>query len=218
MRVQGTHSFTKGRREVWEALQDPQTLAATLPGVRRLEVSGPDRYALSAMVGVGSVKGIFEGTFAVSDKQDLGSCLLRGSARGASGSAQVEARVRLVDADGGGTALAYEADATVAGPIAGVGQRMIGAASKKMAAQFFDAVDRYDPRREAVASDGGAEPGTGAQRGGRTAGTEERPGAPLVFERSAGPDSSIAFMRGLAAGFALAIAGVVVGRWSARGR
>jgi carbon monoxide dehydrogenase subunit G len=199
MRIQGQHSFAKGRREVWEALQDPQTLAATLPGVKRLELAGPDRYALTASVGIGSVKGLFDGTFAVEDKRDLESCVLRGSARGGSGTARVEASLRLSDADGR-TSLDYVADATVTGPIAGVGQRMIAAASKKMATQFFEAVDRYERPVATAERAAVAEP-------------------PRIFERPPQPArDSRAFLQGLAAGFALAIAGVAVGRWSARGR
>jgi carbon monoxide dehydrogenase subunit G len=201
VRVEGRHTFAKERAEIWSALQDPATLAATLPGVKRLEVTGPDRYELSASVGVGSVKGLFEGTFAVEDKTDLESCVLHGSARGASGSATVEAQVRLSDADGGSTQLDYSADASVTGPIAGVGQRMIASASKKMARQFFEAVDAYEPQELAP-----AEGASDARR--RT-----------VFERPAAPASDHQlFLRGVLVGFAFALAGVLVGRWSVSGR
>ena len=200
MRVEGRHTFAKERAEIWSALQDPGTLAATLPGVRRLEVTGSDRYELSASVGVGSVKGLFEGTFAVEDKRDLESCVLRGSARGPSGSVRVEARVRLSDAGASSTQLDYSADASVTGPIAGVGQRMIASASKRMARQFFEAVDAYQPQeaRTDVAS-------------------HDAPGA--VFERPPAPASDQKqFVRGVLVGFSLALAGVLVGRWSVSGR
>jgi uncharacterized protein len=198
MKIEGQHSFDKGRQEIWKALQDPQTLAATLPGVKRLEVVGPDRYELSALVGVGSVKGTFDGTFSVEDKKDLEACTLRGKARGASGMADLEAAVHLADADGGGTLLTYNATANVTGPIAGVGQRMVAAASKKMAAQFFNAVDSYDGRVSAIES-------TTATSDGRR-----------VFEAPPRQQDSRDFIRGLAVGFVLALIGVAVGRWSAR--
>ena len=202
MKVAGQYTFRKGREEVWKALQDPQTLAATLPGVKRLEVVGPDRYAVAAQVGVGSVKGLFDGTFSVEDKKEFESCVLRGSARGASGAAQVEAAVRLSDGENGGATLDFQADATVSGPIAGVGQRMIAAASKKMATQFFSAVDSYD--------------GTAAPAEAQTAATE-RAAVGRVFERPASPASdSKTFVQGVAVGFALALIGVAVGRWTAR--
>jgi carbon monoxide dehydrogenase subunit G len=198
MKISGQYAFRKNRQEVWKSLQDPETLAATLPGVKRLEVVGPDRYAVSAHVGIGSIKGLFDGTFAVEDKKDFESCVLRGSARGPSGTAEIEAAVRLSDSDGGGTAIDYDANATVTGPIAGVGQRMISAASKRMASQFFDAVDSYDGARAATAP-------------------ASAPSAGQVFERPQKPaGDTTTFLRGVAVGFALAIAGVAVGRWSSR--
>jgi uncharacterized protein len=202
MKIAGQYGFSKNPKEIWKSLQDPAILAATLPGVKRLEVVGPDRYSISAQVGVGSIKGLFDGNFSVEDKKDYESCLLKGSARGPSGTAEVEAAVRLSEADGGGTALDYDATATVTGPIAGVGQRMISAASKRMAAQFFDAVDAYDEAR-ALAQQ--TAPPTGMAKTGQ------------VFERPQSPRSETAiFARGVAVGFVLAIAGVAVGRWSAR--
>jgi carbon monoxide dehydrogenase subunit G len=202
MKIAGQYGFSKNPKEVWKSLQDPAILAATLPGVRRLEVVGPDRYSISAQIGVGSIKGLFDGTFSVEDKKDYESCVLKGSARGPSGTAEVEAAVQLSEADAGGTALDYDATAMVTGPIAGVGQRMISAASKRMAAQFFDAVDAYDEARAP------------AQQAARPAG-EARTGQ--VFERPQPPTSDTAtFVRGVAVGFLLAVAGVAVGRWSAR--
>jgi uncharacterized protein len=202
MKIEGRYGFHKNPREVWNSLQDPAILAATLPGVKRLEVVGPDRYAIAAQVGVGSIKGLFDGTFSVEEKKDFESCVLKGSARGPSGTAEVKAAVRLSQADGGGTALEYDATATVTGPIAGVGQRMISAASKRMAAQFFDAVDAYDETH--VRSEQTTTSADGAMAG-------------QVFERQQPASSDTAvFIRGVAVGFLLAVAGIAVGRWSAR--
>ena len=43
--------------------------------------------------------------------------------------------------DTDGTTLTYSADAVVGGPVAGVGQRMITGVAKRMATQFFAAID-----------------------------------------------------------------------------
>jgi carbon monoxide dehydrogenase subunit G len=199
MKMQGSYTFSKDRRAVWDALQDPQTLASTLPGVRRLEVVAPDRYSITAQVGVGSVKGLFDGTFEVADKNEFESCLLRGSARGSSGSTQVEARVVLADSDGSGTHLTYDADAAVTGAIAGVGQRMIQAASKRMAQQFFQAVDGYRPGQTAPTAAVAPE------------------GAGQVFTRPPSPTPDWRpFAAGIVVGGLLALVGVAVGRRTAR--
>jgi len=204
LKIQGRYVFRADRRSVWKALQDPELLAATLPGAKSLEVVGPDRYKITADVGVGSVKGTYDGIFSVADKKDFESCVLRGSARGGAGSIEVEALTRLSDSDGG-TVLAYDADAKVSGPIAGVGQRMIGAASKRMSKEFFGAID-------------GALTGAAVAAGSSTEAAAEVGPAEVgrVYAKPQTPRSdNRAFLAGLAIGFALAIIGVIVGRRTA---
>ena len=206
MKIEGRYQFKSGRNDVWKALQDPQTLAVTLPGVRQLEVIGPDRYAVVADVGVGSVKGVYEGTFGLEDKKDFEYCLLRGSAQGSAGSAEVEVKTRLEDS-AGGTLLQYEADARVTGPIAGVGQRMIGAASKRMANEFFGGLDGV---LMGVPAPGAAER---AAVGGEIA--QDQTGK--VFTKPPSPpDEMKKFLTGMVLGFVLALIGIAFGRRMAR--
>jgi uncharacterized protein len=202
VRIEGTYRFEANREDVWRALQDPAILAETLPGVSRLEVVGPDRYDLTASMGVGAVTGSYDGTFSVEDKQELESCTIRGSARGAGGSVEVEARIRLEGNDRA-TALVYDADAAVAGALAGVGQRMVTAVAKKTTQEFLDAVAHAltSPREPAAAA----------------AKTEGAPEPARVYERPEPKAKDMrTFVAGVAVGFALAMAGVAVGRWTAR--
>jgi carbon monoxide dehydrogenase subunit G len=195
MKVTGEHEFRAAREQVWDALQDPDILAATLPGARRLEPTGPDQYALTVDVGVGSVKGTYEGTFALTDKVEREACTVRASASGRPGSVTTEARMRL-SADGEGSRMTYEADATVTGPLAGVGQRLMAAAARRTTDQFLSALDERIVAGAPVA----AEP----------AAAEIVPAAPR-----AATDAKLIVASALG-GFALALVGVAVGRWTAR--
>src|SRR5690242_2692893 len=120
MRIEGEHAFTAGRGQVWEALNDPELLARALPGAQRLEAVAPDEYALAVSVGVGAVRGTYEGTYALADKRPGEACTVRATASGGPGSVQTVARMTLADSDGGGALLRWEADATVTGALAGV--------------------------------------------------------------------------------------------------
>jgi carbon monoxide dehydrogenase subunit G len=194
MKVSGKHAFSATRDQVWEALQDPEVLAATVPGARRLVPTGPDEYELAVDVGVGSVKGTYEGTFSLTDKVDGEACTVRANASGGPGTVATVARMRLADGDGGAT-LAYDADATVTGPLAGVGQRLMAAAARRTTEQFLSALD------DRIAGPAPAAP----------AGEIER--APAPARRGADP---VVIAASALAGFALALIGVAAGRWSAR--
>jgi uncharacterized protein len=190
MKITGGHEFTASREDVWRALQDPDALAATLPGARRLERTGPDEYAISVDVGVGAVKGTFDGTFALTDKQEPESCTVRASASGRPGSVSVVARMAMSE----DAALTYEADATVTGPLAGVGQRLMAAAARRTTEQFLTALDEHVTAPRAA----------------------EAPSRDIVAPPArVGTDPKVVVASALG-GFLLALVGVAVGRWSAR--
>jgi carbon monoxide dehydrogenase subunit G len=191
MKVAGEHQFTRGCDEVWHALNDPQALAAALPGARRVEPIGDDEYAITVDVGVGSVKGTYEGTFALTDMEPPHACAVRASASGRPGSVAVVARMRMRDDEEEDAVLTYEADATVTGPLAGVGQRLIAAAARRTTEEFLQALDLHitEPEAEPVLS--------------------------MVPAPRGGTDLKVVVASALG-GFALALLGVAVGRWTAR--
>jgi uncharacterized protein len=196
MKVTGEHEFRASREQVWDALNDPAILSATLPGARRLEPTGADEYALTVDVGVGSVKGTYEGTFALTDKRERESCTVTATASGRPGSVTAVASMRLSD-DGQGARMSYEADANVTGPLAGVGQRLMGAAARRTTEQFLSALD------ERIVS-------------GAPAAVAAEPGAAIVPAPQAAPAGAKVIVASALGGFALALIGVAVGRWTAR--
>jgi uncharacterized protein len=196
MKVSGEHRFTHSRDEVWKALLDPAALTATLPGARRLEPTGPDEYAITVDVGVGSVKGTYDGTFALTEKVEREACTVTASASGRPGSVTAVARMRLTDGDNGDAVMTFEADADVTGPLAGVGQRLMGAAARRTTEQFLQALDEH------ITAPAPAE--APAERR-----YEVEKAAPVAADTKVIVTSALA-------GFALALIGVAVGRWTAR--
>jgi uncharacterized protein len=142
MKISGDATLRAPVSQVYEALVDPAVLVRTLPGCRRLEQVGDDTFRATVLAGVGSIKGTFAGEVRLSDREAPHSFTLHASGSGGPGTVSAVARVSLADADGGGTLLRYDADATVGGVIGGVGQRMLTGVAKRTANDFFAAVDR----------------------------------------------------------------------------
>jgi len=195
VKITGEHAFAVPRDQVWAALHDPRMLAGALPGVRRLEATGPGAYAITVDVGVGSVKGAYDGTFELGDEQAPEACTVRAAASGRPGSVQAVARMRMAERDGGAQ-LSYEADATVTGPLAGVGQRLVGGAARRTTEQFLTALEAM------IAAPEDAAPAAAAP-------------VALAPPPRAGADPVVVAASALA-GFSLALIGVAVGRWTAR--
>ncbi len=128
--------------EVWRRLVEPNELAAIVPGCRKLEQDGPDRYSAEVLIGVGGIRGIYSARIEIRDKREGESLRLLGTASGALGFGTGEGFVTLAGEPDGRTRLRYRYEASVGGKVAAVGQRMLGTVTRLLIAQFFRALER----------------------------------------------------------------------------
>jgi carbon monoxide dehydrogenase subunit G len=213
MKISGNATLAAPMDQVWNAFMDPAVLARTLPGCESLTETGPDAYAMRVTAGVAAVKGTYDGTVAISDKQEPGSFTMKAQGAGGPGTVAADVAVRLAPSAGGGTELSYDADAVVGGVIGGVGQRMLTGVTKKMAGEFFNAVDRDIATGGAVAA-----PAPAAVAGAPGAVAEAAAAAPKVYAGAAAAGGGAAgrtgdqgFALGVAVGGLVALAGVALG-------
>jgi carbon monoxide dehydrogenase subunit G len=139
--LDGSAVLSASPDRVWSVITDPAVLARTIPGCESLEQVGDDEYKMNVSVGVGAIRGTYAGEVRLSDKQHPKSYVMHASGAGAPGNARAEVTINLEPAGDGRTTLTYSADAVIGGPVAGVGQRMISGVAKRMAGQFFTAID-----------------------------------------------------------------------------
>lgn len=141
MQITGTAHMNAPIPEAWAAFHDPGVLSRTIPGLQSLEQTGEDAYKASVSAGVASIKGTYIGNVALTEQVEHESFLLKASGQGGPGTISADVRVRLTEADDGGSDITWGADASVGGAIGGVGQRMLQGVARKMATQFFAAID-----------------------------------------------------------------------------
>ncbi|MGH8679770.1 MAG: SRPBCC family protein [Burkholderiales bacterium] len=142
MEMTGEQRIALPQQRVWEALNDPETLKACIPGCETIEKVSDTEYKVSMTAAVGPVKAKFSGKLLLSDLNppDSYSLTFEGSG-GAAGFGKGSAKVALA-ADGDGTRLTYSAHATVGGKLAQVGSRLIDGVARKMADEFFTRFNR----------------------------------------------------------------------------
>ena len=141
MNLDGSAVLAAPPERVWAVITDPAVLARTIPGCLTLEQVGDDEYRMNVSVGVGAIKGTYAGEVRLADQQPPSSYVMHASGAGAPGQVRATVPISLTGNDDGTTTLTYSADAVIGGPVAGVGQRMITGVAKRMAAQFFAAID-----------------------------------------------------------------------------
>jgi hypothetical protein len=125
------------QQQTWEALNDPAMLKQCVPGCEAIDPIGEHQYQVLMVARVGPVSAKFKGKLTLSDIQapDSYSIAFEGQG-GAAGFAKGGAHVRL-SAEGESTRLAYDVKASVGGKLAQIGSRLIDAAARKVADDFF---------------------------------------------------------------------------------
>jgi uncharacterized protein len=139
--LDGSAVLSAAPEQVWAVITDPAVLARTIPGCESLQQVGENSYTMAVSAGVGAVRGKYSGEVRLSDLSFPKSYVMHASGSGGPGSVRATVQINL-SPSGEGTELTYSADAVVGGAVAGVGQRMITGVAKRMAGQFFAAVDK----------------------------------------------------------------------------
>lgn len=143
MELSGDIVIGAPRAKVWAGLNDAAVLARCIRGCESMEVLSPTERAARVMVKVGPVRARFDGTIRMDQIRPGEGCALsfEGSG-GAAGMAKGRSNVELSD-EGEGTRLRYTVQASVGGKLGQVGGRMMDAAAKQMADQFFTAFNEH---------------------------------------------------------------------------
>lgn len=141
MKLSGSADLHAPVDKVYAAIADPNVLVRTIPGCQQLETVGADDYRMTITAGVASIKGTYLGSVHIVDQDPPHGYTLKASGSSAAGTIDATAKITLSPNGGGVTHLDYDADAVVGGAIGGVGQRMLTGVARKLAGEFFTAVD-----------------------------------------------------------------------------
>jgi carbon monoxide dehydrogenase subunit G len=121
---------------VFAALIDPDVLRRSIPGCERLTAAGDGVYEATMKIGVAGLKGTYGGKATIREQRPPDSLTLAFEGKGGPGFVRGAAAIRL-SPDDGGTRVTCDADVQVGGMIAAVGSRLVEAAARKLADDFF---------------------------------------------------------------------------------
>ena len=142
MDITGEYLVPAPQQRVWEALNDPQVLKASIAGCQALEKVSDTEFNAIVTTKVGPVSATFRGNVNLSELDAPNGYTLTGRGQGgAAGFAKMSSRVALLP-QGEQTLLRYTAQAEIGGKLASVGSRLVQAVAKKNADVFFAAFTR----------------------------------------------------------------------------
>jgi carbon monoxide dehydrogenase subunit G len=159
MEMTGEERIPASQGDTWAALNDPVILKACVPGCDAIDRLAENEYQVLMVARIGPVSAKFKGKLALSDLKPPHSYAIAFEGQGgAAGFGKGSAQVQLAP-DGEGTRLSYQVKASVGGKLAQIGSRLVDAAARKVAQDFFAAFnEKVASLHGAPAAEAHAEP------------------------------------------------------------
>ncbi|HEY6961292.1 MAG TPA: SRPBCC domain-containing protein [Gaiellaceae bacterium] len=141
MNVNGERHFAAPRQAVWNVLNDPASMAKTMPGVESFDVHDDRRWTANVKIplGLGGLKMKIDMDKVEERAPEHAALQIKGNGVGAMLSMQTS--FDLAEADGG-TTMRWAADVKIAGPVGSMGQRVLQPIVNQQVSHVLSALDR----------------------------------------------------------------------------
>jgi uncharacterized protein len=155
--VSGERAFAAPRQAVWDVLNDPASMAKTMPGVESFDIHDAERWTANVKIplGLGGLKMKIDMTKTEERAPEFAKLRIKGTGVGAMLS--METSFTLSEADGGGTSMQWAADVKLAGPVGSMGQRVLQPIVNQQVQHVLRSLDvQVQAAVQAQAADAGA--------------------------------------------------------------
>lgn len=144
MRIKGQYTFTEHNPdEVWTALDTPEIIQRSMPGVEKFEIVAENLYKAKIRIGT-IIKGSYNADIVVSKNSGSAFVIdINAEGTGFVNSVRVRA-LATIKAHNSGALVDWEAEGEVEarGLLAGIGNRVLPDVAGRLVAQFFKSVER----------------------------------------------------------------------------
>jgi carbon monoxide dehydrogenase subunit G len=142
MNVSGERRFEAPCHAVWKVLNDPASMAKTMPGVESFDIHDPTHWTANIKIplGLGGLRMKVDMEKVEEREPQFAKLKIKGKGVGAMMS--METSFDLADADGDGCAMKWAAEVRIAGPVGSMGQRVLQPIVNQQVQQVLTALDR----------------------------------------------------------------------------
>ena len=161
MKIDGTRSFAAPRATVWQVLNDPAQMAKLMPGVESFDVEDDRHWTANVKIplGIGGLK--MRIAFEKLEERELEFARLSAKGQGVGAIMNMQTRFELSE-EPSGTAMRWEADVRIAGPVGSMGQRVLQPIVNQQVTNVLNALDE---QVMAAGETGGSDVYLGAEPG-----------------------------------------------------
>jgi uncharacterized protein len=139
--VSGERTFEAPRQAVWNVLNDPASMARTMPGVESFDVHDATHWTANVKIplGLGGLKMKIDMEKVEEREPDHATLKIKGKGVGAMLSMETSFDLSAI---GDGTEMAWAADVRIAGPVGSMGQRVLQPIVNQQVQNVLTALDR----------------------------------------------------------------------------
>jgi uncharacterized protein len=145
VKVQETFEIRENRQRVWEFFNQPEQVAACLPGVESVEAIDADNLRVQLTQHVGPMTATFALKMSVQERIDneaIEFSAVGRAVRGAAGSVRSTNRVELDSVGERETRVTVDADIAMGGMLGSVGQKVVSQQAEAVTRDFAQSVQR----------------------------------------------------------------------------
>jgi uncharacterized protein len=152
MKVSGERSFEAPRAAVWHVLNDPASMAKTIPGVESFDVQDDRHWRANVKIPLGL--GGLKLTMSMEKIEEREPEFARLSIKGNGVGAMLNMTTAFtLSEDGEGTKMDWEADVHIAGPVGSMGQRVLQPIVNQQVEHVLTSLDEQVREASATASE-----------------------------------------------------------------
>ncbi len=150
MRVAGERSYAAPRQDVWRVLNDPEALAAAIPGVESFDVEDERNWRANVKIplGLGNLAMTMDMKKTEEREPEFARLTVKGQGIGAMLSMTTGFSL---SEDGAATKMDWEADVRIAGPVGSMGQRVLQPIVNQQVQHVLAALDEQVEKTQAGA-------------------------------------------------------------------
>jgi uncharacterized protein len=153
MIVEGERTFDAPRATVWHVLNDPASMAATMPGVESFDVHDAQRWTANVKIplGLGGLKMKID--MNKTEERELEYAAMQIKGQGVGAMMNMVTTFDLSD-EGAGTKMKWSADVKIAGPVGSMGQRVLQPIVNQQVQHVLGALDQQVQDARAAGAQG----------------------------------------------------------------
>lgn len=155
MKVAGEREFAAPVRTVWSVLNDPGSMAATMPGIESFDVKDDRHWRANVKIplGLGGLKMSID--FTKLEEREPEFAKLQAKGNGVGAIMNMETQFHLSEAVGG-THMRWEADVNIGGPVGSMGQRVLQPIVNQQVTNVLNSLEK-----QVIEASGGESGGSG---------------------------------------------------------